>query len=185
MNLRKPPALATRLLGLSHWAKQNPSLMGDLLEEYQAGRSSAWYWRQIIRAIAAGFVSHPSPSISYVMGVLLGWILQSGLTTTIWLTLPSAFYEWNSYVRFAALLGFTAILSTLFEKLWKLIHLGTTPFSQATYRVFSLGIGTWQLIFITDPSPASLYTLIRGQILILCAIFVFEMRNIIRGAAKG
>lgn len=185
MNLRKPPALATHLLGLSHCAKQNPSLIGDLLEEYQAGRSSAWYWRQIIRAIATGFVSNPSPSTNYVIGILLGWVLQSGLTATIWLTLPLAFYEWNSYVRFAATIAFTATLTTLFEKLWKLIHLGSMPFSQATFRIFSLGVGSSQLIFITDPSPVSLYILIEGQIVILCAIFVFEMRNIIRGVAKG
>jgi hypothetical protein len=46
MNARIPPRLATWLL--KHFAPtyRRDSLLGDLLEEYQDGRSAAWYWRQ-------------------------------------------------------------------------------------------------------------------------------------------
>ena len=46
MNFRKPPTLAAWLLDRLGYTRQNAALAGDLLEEFQAGRSSAWYWRQ-------------------------------------------------------------------------------------------------------------------------------------------
>lgn len=46
MDSREPPALATWLLDRLGYAHENPALAGDLLEEFQTGRSAAWYWRQ-------------------------------------------------------------------------------------------------------------------------------------------
>jgi hypothetical protein len=48
---REPPKLAVWLL--LHWASpyRRDSLAGDLLEMYRAGRSRAWYWRQVIAAL--------------------------------------------------------------------------------------------------------------------------------------
>jgi hypothetical protein len=43
-----PPRLAVFLL--NEFAT-NESLEGDLHEEYLAGRSAAWYWRQVLRAV--------------------------------------------------------------------------------------------------------------------------------------
>lgn len=45
-----PPATATWLL--DHVGRKNPSLAGDLLEEYRQGRSVTWYWRQVLLALA-------------------------------------------------------------------------------------------------------------------------------------
>ena len=44
--------LMTRLLERSHPA--NEELVGDVLEEVEAGRSHAWAWRQTLRAVAEG-----------------------------------------------------------------------------------------------------------------------------------
>ena len=50
MSTKRPPRLATLLI--TRLADNEP-LAGDLLEEYQAGRSDAWYWRQTIAAVFA------------------------------------------------------------------------------------------------------------------------------------
>src|SRR5579862_2098572 len=54
MTQRQPPRIATWLLQRMGIAGQNPALAGDLLEEFQNGRSAVWYWRQILWAIAMG-----------------------------------------------------------------------------------------------------------------------------------
>jgi hypothetical protein len=48
---RVPPALASWLL--EHWGSpyHGESLAGDLVEQYQEGRSRGWYWKQVIAAI--------------------------------------------------------------------------------------------------------------------------------------
>lgn len=52
MTDRQPPAVATWLLQCA--ARGNEALVGDLLEEYRHGRSAAWYWRQVLTAVAVG-----------------------------------------------------------------------------------------------------------------------------------
>jgi hypothetical protein len=49
---RVPPALASWLL--EHWGSpyHGESLAGDLIEQYQEGRSRSWYWKQVIAAIS-------------------------------------------------------------------------------------------------------------------------------------
>ena len=48
--MRRPPRLASVLL--EQFAPGNEALHGDLDEEFSRGRSSAWYWRQVIATIA-------------------------------------------------------------------------------------------------------------------------------------
>jgi hypothetical protein len=50
----KPPlkvALATWLLEQLTFGSDTEAISGDLLEELRAGRSTAWYWRQVLLAI--------------------------------------------------------------------------------------------------------------------------------------
>jgi hypothetical protein len=47
-----PPAGATGLL--LRFGPQDDALVGDLVEEYRSGRSRAWYWRQVLAAVALG-----------------------------------------------------------------------------------------------------------------------------------
>jgi hypothetical protein len=53
MTFKQPPLVAMWVL--THLSRPNHALAGDLIEEYQRGRSRAWYWRQVILAIVASF----------------------------------------------------------------------------------------------------------------------------------
>jgi hypothetical protein len=48
--MRRPPRLAALLL--ERLAPGNEALLGDLDEEFSRGRTRAWYWRQVLSAIA-------------------------------------------------------------------------------------------------------------------------------------
>jgi hypothetical protein len=56
MRRTKPPSIATWILRHLTLGNLNDALAGDLLEEFRAGRSSRWYWRQVLQAIAIAFV---------------------------------------------------------------------------------------------------------------------------------
>ena len=49
-----PPTLAAWLLQHFTPAAHREELAGDLLESFHEGRSSAWFWRQVLLAILAG-----------------------------------------------------------------------------------------------------------------------------------
>jgi hypothetical protein len=51
MTLRQPPALATWLLNRFVSGYRCESLSGDLLEEYQTGRTRGWFWREVMAAL--------------------------------------------------------------------------------------------------------------------------------------
>jgi len=51
MKARQPPAFATWLLKHLCSGQYSDALAGDLVEEYQRGRSESWYWRQVLVAI--------------------------------------------------------------------------------------------------------------------------------------
>jgi hypothetical protein len=54
MKPSKPPVLAAWLLEHAGFSTSNGAIAGDLLEEFNRGRSAAWYWRQVLVAIVVG-----------------------------------------------------------------------------------------------------------------------------------
>jgi hypothetical protein len=58
----QPPAAATWLLKHGTLGQENDALAGDLREEFQSGRTAGWYWSQVLRAIALGWLRTPCPS---------------------------------------------------------------------------------------------------------------------------
>jgi hypothetical protein len=60
MSSSKPPRLAQWLLERGISGPQREALVGDMLEQYQRGRSAAWYWRQTVSAIAISFTAEIS-----------------------------------------------------------------------------------------------------------------------------
>jgi hypothetical protein len=85
VNREKPPKVALWLL--ERWARspKQESLVGDMLEQYQRGRSVAWYWRQTISAISTSLAvetwQHRWLAISVV-------VLSTYLPQIYMLTLP-------------------------------------------------------------------------------------------------
>jgi hypothetical protein len=63
MRSSRPPGLATWWLERFCLGPTNDSLIGDLMEEYERGRSRVWYWRQVLAALSLNFrgefYSHP------------------------------------------------------------------------------------------------------------------------------
>ena len=55
MNPTNPPRFATWMMAHLTPADRDEAVAGDLLEHFRAGRSSGWYWRQVIVAIAVAW----------------------------------------------------------------------------------------------------------------------------------
>ena len=82
MKRHQPPKVALLLMRLL--PDECEALVGDLVEDYQAGRSPLWFWRQVvaalgIRAVArsreplSGFVAVENASTSLAMFVVLAF----------------------------------------------------------------------------------------------------------------
>jgi hypothetical protein len=54
MRTAQPPRLATWLLLRLASGEKRESLIGDLAEHYRRGRSSGWYWRQVLIVLLVG-----------------------------------------------------------------------------------------------------------------------------------
>lgn len=54
MKRENPPAAARWILEHLVPGKKNDALAGDLLEEFGSGRSTLWYWRQVLSAFVVG-----------------------------------------------------------------------------------------------------------------------------------
>jgi hypothetical protein len=76
MRTSQPPRLATWLLHRWGSGPQRESLVGDLLEQYQCGRSSAWYWRQALTTIVIGGASDFRDHLWLgVRAIVMGWVI--------------------------------------------------------------------------------------------------------------
>jgi hypothetical protein len=70
--MRHPPTRATRLL--LQLGPQDEAFIGDRIEEYRAGRSRAWYWRQVLSAVLLSTVRHVGAHRGRtVAAVATGW----------------------------------------------------------------------------------------------------------------
>jgi hypothetical protein len=57
MRSSRPPLLATWLIARLVPGEHTESLIGDLMEQFNCGRSPGWYWRQAISAVATTFAA--------------------------------------------------------------------------------------------------------------------------------
>jgi hypothetical protein len=85
MSPRKPPRLANWLLNHFGLTRQNPPLVGDLLEEFRAGRSTGWFWRQTLVVILIGFASNARRFRRLLAARLIGWAAAAGVAFGLWL----------------------------------------------------------------------------------------------------
>jgi hypothetical protein len=91
-------ALATWMLEHVTFGSPNESLSGDLLEEFQSGRTAGWYWRQALAAIA---ITLSSKSRAYVLPLVFsaGWSI---LYSAMWLSITKNRLTQNLLGRIAA-----------------------------------------------------------------------------------
>jgi hypothetical protein len=79
MKPSKPPALATWLLEHARFSTTDGVIAGDLLEEFNRGRSAAWYWRQVLVAIFVGCTSEVSHHrVLAARAILITWAANYG-----------------------------------------------------------------------------------------------------------
>jgi hypothetical protein len=98
MKPKNPPAIAVWMLEHLTFADGSHALAGDLLEEFRAGRSQGWYWRQVLIAVAIGvgrqLGSHwPAvffaalwalPSMAYQVFIVARWWTGSTFAAQTW-----------------------------------------------------------------------------------------------------
>jgi hypothetical protein len=82
-----PPRVATWLLERFVEGPRRESLVGDLLEQYSQGRSTAWYWRQVVTAIVTSAARDISAHKRLaVRAVATGWLAYALLSFPVhWL----------------------------------------------------------------------------------------------------
>jgi hypothetical protein len=85
----QPPTAATWLL--DKLGCPNDALKGDLMEHYRLGRSIAWYWRQVLCAIALGFSREVNAhKLLALRAIVAGWAAIYLLDHTVGI----AFWRW-------------------------------------------------------------------------------------------
>lgn len=66
-----PPPLAAWLLEHCIPGQRDQALAGDLLEEFQGGRSHGWYWRQALAAVLVGWIQYLGNRTSLIVFAML------------------------------------------------------------------------------------------------------------------
>jgi hypothetical protein len=92
-----PPAIATWLLEHLVRGPQSEALAGDLFEEFTRRGSPLWYWRQVLKAIAASFARRARAEW-FTIAFAMAWML---LVSSVWGHLMT-------YPRFQSLVGLGA-----------------------------------------------------------------------------
>lgn len=96
MRSSQPPRVAAWLLDRLASGSKRESLIGDLAEQYHRGRSSSWYWRQVLVAVlmstAADVGRHKLVAVRAIVVswmFLIPWIFFTGWaygSTRFWVT---------------------------------------------------------------------------------------------------
>lgn len=160
MTMREPPRLAAWLLQRLVASARSEPLLGDLFEEYQAGRTSAWYWRETIVALlifarreALERLRHRSAP------VILRVLAQFGLLISL-IALSESYRQrcrappflLNGSILLLACAALALAVTALLDWRWSLLRAGRSPAQRLFLRLsvvafaaigFSGGAVTW------------------------------------------
>ncbi len=117
MKRLEPPAAATWMLEHLTPADRDEALAGDLLEDYRAGRTDGWYWRQALAAFAVAWGRYFARRRALLIFALLWSMLAPAWTAVVDRIELNARYfgpMWQMDVPFST-------VSTL--GVWLLLHL--------------------------------------------------------------
>ena len=96
-----PPRLAAWLFERLASGPNRESLGGDLAEQYRGGRSSAWYWRQVLMAVWASTTRDIGRhKLTAVRAVVISWMfLIPWLFFTGWVYGSTKFWVMETLIR--------------------------------------------------------------------------------------
>lgn len=78
MITRYPPKLATWLLTRFCYGSRKDSLIGDLHEQFAAGKTEAWYWRQSLLGLATSAVSFArAEGPAFIAALVTAWLVMA------------------------------------------------------------------------------------------------------------
>lgn len=115
-----PPRLAGWLLQRFAFGPQRESLIGDIVEQYEQGRSSMWFQRQALATVFIGSATrlrvHPRRAFrTFVFAVTVpwffataGWLFMLGIPSHSWLTIL-----FNLGVFGYCSIGFIVLMATI------------------------------------------------------------------------
>lgn len=97
----QPPRLAAWLFERLASGPNRESLGGDLAEQYRSGRSSAWYWRQVLVALWASTTQDIARhKLTAVRAVVLSWMfLIPWIFFTGWVYGATKFWVMDTLIR--------------------------------------------------------------------------------------
>jgi hypothetical protein len=85
MSEKRVPPVAAWILEQFSSDPRNENLMGDLAEQFAAGRSRAWYWRQALRAVVGSYFQEAwNHKVIALIGLLVGFFAWE-LRDVVWL----------------------------------------------------------------------------------------------------
>jgi hypothetical protein len=115
MNRREPPLSAGWVLQHLATGDCNEALSGDLLEEFCAGRSEAWYWRQVAAACVVSWFRTLQANASLLLFALV-WSLMSPAWNEMCSRIEDSQMVVNIWPMFGGFWAFPAFL------LWAVLH---------------------------------------------------------------
>src|SRR5262245_5335405 len=98
------------------------SLIGDLVEQHQLGRSAIWYWRQAISAVVSGFAAEVSQHLWFAAAVIgLGVYLPDIYMAVVRPRWIAAFEGWYPpQYQLATRIAYCVMLGTIARMLVRL-----------------------------------------------------------------
>jgi hypothetical protein len=80
MILRSTPPIATWFLNQFGAVPENESAIGDLIEQYQRGKGSIWYWRQVLVIVFVGLYRNiRQEQRKFLAALVRTWCVWGGL----------------------------------------------------------------------------------------------------------
>lgn len=146
MRRSEPPRLAQWMLERCAPPRRDEALAGDLLEEFRSGRSTRWYWRQVLSAIAfAWFCAFLKRRTAVLFAALWSMLAPA------WLLVFAGFEQrFNLNERFIRMdwpwssvcdLGLLLAANMMFVWVGIAVYLFLRLSSATNLRIYSLGRG--------------------------------------------
>ena len=165
MSHADPPPIATWLL--EHWTpgRLNDALAGDLLEEFRSGRkdrTGPWYWRQVLTAIAIGWLSEIlNRRVSVIFAALWSMLAPAWMHYSFKIEAHGNFIGriWRIEWPWSTICDFSLNLAVYISFIWAgmllylVVHVGITrklnlqQFGRGLFRSVPVFISVFALIF--------------------------------------